>query len=184
MPLRGWRCFPWDPAATTGAPGSPEFVPPGQTGGRFDLHDTPPVRYLAGTPEHAVAEVIQAFRGTTLAAHHLVRGGRPLALVPVTVSDPLSLADLDDPAVLTALGTRPSVVAHRDRSVTQGVARAVHAAGHHGLRWWSAFGGQWDSSAIFLDRVTERRFRWGTPDPLTLAHPAVIDAATELRIRR
>jgi len=42
-----WRCLPWDPDAAEGAAFSASYVGRGQTIGRFDLHDRPPVRYLA-----------------------------------------------------------------------------------------------------------------------------------------
>ena len=121
-----WRLFPWNPAAGDGAPFSPRFVPPAgsQTGGRFDL-GTPSVVYLAQDPAHAVAEVLQGFRGKELGPEHLLRADpanpgafHPLALVEATLPPDIEtrLPDLGDPAVLVRLGIRPDHLASRDRA--------------------------------------------------------------------
>lgn len=174
-----WRCFPWDRRASPGDPFSPTYLQPGQTTGRFDLGDHPPVRYLAGSPAHAVGEVLQGFRGATLTAAHLKRHGWPLAIasfdIPVATYD--KVADLGDPAVLLKLHRRPEELAHHDRVVTQAIARQVHGAGFAGLHWWSALTGAWTSTALFADRVPAEELTIGDPEPLTLASVSVADAA-------
>lgn len=179
-----WRCFPWDSTAAAGAPFSPTYLQPGQSAGRFDLGDQPPVRYLASTPSQAVGEVLQGFRGTRLTAAHLRRHGWPLALVAVGVPPRVweAVADLGDPATLLRLGFRPEQLAHHDRVVTQAVARHVYEAGHPGLRWWSALTGAWQSTVLFHDRVPDDRLTLGTPEEVTLQTPAVVDAARVLGI--
>src|SRR5215213_4515201 len=176
MPL--WRVFPWNPHATDGAPFSARYAPPtdSHAGGRFDLGTTP-VLYLAQSPAHAVAEVLQGYRGKKLAPQHLVRGDpdqpgtyHPLALaqtwLPANVE--ARLPDLTDPAVLVRLGIRPDVLASHDRAVTQATARRIHAAGegYPGLRWWSALTGEWHAVVLFLDRVAPAAIDYAEPEPI------------------
>jgi hypothetical protein len=64
-PVPLWRVFPWDPAAAEGDRFSAGFVPGGQGRNRFDLPGQPRgVIYLAESEEHAVAEMIQAYRNS------------------------------------------------------------------------------------------------------------------------
>jgi hypothetical protein len=180
-----WRVFPWDPAAAPGEPFSPGFVPPAQGSGRFDVPATP-VLYLAESPEHAVAEKIQRFRGQELEPWDLTEFGRTLALVPVELPPAAAsrVADLCDPATLLEYGIRPDQVAARSRETTRALAAGLHARGRAGLRWWSSLCGEWHAVTLFLDRVPDGGLRWGEPDPLSLGHPAVREAAGALMIRR
>jgi RES domain-containing protein len=133
-----WRVFPWNPAASDGAPFSTRYEPPAgtQTGGRFDV-GTPSVLYLAESPVHAVAELLQGFRGMKLTPTHLVRADpgdpdafHPLALVEAQLPAGVeaNLPDLTDPAVLVRLGIRPDHLASHDRAVTQAISRRVYAS--------------------------------------------------------
>lgn len=194
-----WRCFPWDPAAVDGAPFSPTYIIPGQTAGRFDLCDRPPVRYLADTPEHAIGEMLSPFRGTTFHRAYLRQQGRPLALVEVTLAPTLTdrILDCTDPEILTILGLRPDELAHHDRVITQAIARQLHAHGvaedahaavhpdvHAGMRWWSALTGAWHTTVVFTDRVRSGEVRFGVPQMLIPDDPAVVRALSILGIRR
>lgn len=183
-PIVCWRCFPWDPGAAPGAPFSPVYLQAGQTTGRYDLGDHPPVRYLAGSDAHAVAEVIQGFRGATLTPAHLKRHGWPLAIVSLEIPGSIveRIADLGDPAVLLELDRRPEELAHHDRVVTQGIARQVHDAGHAGFRWWSALTGAWTSTVLFADRVSIDDLGISLPVPITLKSASVVEAANRLGI--
>lgn len=178
-----WRVFPWDPDAGPGEPFSAGWVPPSQGQGRFDLPGVPGgVIYMAETPEHAVAEMIQHYRGHTLDSADLRVAGHALALVQIGIERRVmtDVADLCDAAVLTRLGIRPDETASSDRRRTQAIAARLHAEGHAGLRWWSALTGDWHMLVLFRDRA--RRFRFGHPEPLTLAHASVIEAARALGI--
>ena len=85
--LQLWRVFPWDTSAKSGARFSPSHVPPPTGRGRFDLpREISRVLYLAESPEHAVAEMIQPWRGQRIGAAHLARAMLPLALVRVSVA--------------------------------------------------------------------------------------------------
>jgi len=181
-----WRCFPWDPDARRGAPFSPSYLVTGQTVGRFDLHDRPPVRYLAESPEHAVGELLSPFRGTTFHPAYLRQGGRPIALVDVRLSPALlrRIPDCTDPAVLTRLGIRPDELAHHDRTRTQAIARRLHGRrGTAGLRWWSALTGAWHTTVVFTDRERPREVTFGKPRLLAPADPEVARALSVLGIR-
>jgi hypothetical protein len=177
------RVFPWDPRAVDGAPYSPTFVPVQQGSGRFDLADSP-VLYLGDAPEHAVAEMLQGFRGRPFLASALRRFGWPLALLRVEVPDDLAalVADLDDPARLVALGLRPSDVVSDDRARTRAIAARLHDDGASGLRWWSKLSGDWHAVVLFVDRVPFDRLTLSDPEPLSPSHPAVVGACRQLGI--
>ena len=179
-----WRVFPWNPEAEDGAPFSASFVPP-QGHGRFDLRSTA-VLYLAERREHAVAERLQKYRGFVLEDSDLTPSPYRLALVSVIMAERVrtAIADCCDPSVLLRLGLRPDELASLDSERSQAAAAAVHASGHMGLRWWSSLSGDWHGMALFLDRVERSALSWGTPEALTLEHPAVVAACATLGIRR
>lgn len=179
-----WRVFPWDRAAALGSPYSASHVAAGQTSGRFDLHDRPPVLYLAESAEHAVAELIQGFRGRTIGAPHLRRHGHPLALVEVELPEEVAsqVADCTDPLVLARLEVRPDALASHQRLETQGIARQLHSRGEAGFRWWSTLTGSWHTTILFLDRVAVDRLSWREPVVVGAKSPAFVAAAEFLGI--
>lgn len=183
-PVSTWRVFPWDPTAEEGEPFSARFVPAAQGSGRFDL-GTAPTLYLAESPAHAVGEVVQAFRGRALRPAHLRRFGRELAVVEVSLPGAVaaSLADLTDPAVLARHRIRPDTLASHDVRRTQDTARALHAAGLPGFRWWSSLSGDWHTVVLFLDRVPVTELAFGVPRVLASTDAAVTEAALALGIR-
>lgn len=189
-----WRVFPWNPDAAPGEPFSVQYVPPAgiQRGGRFDL-ERPPVLYLAETPGHAVAEVLQRHRGTPITSEHLVRSDagepgifHPLSLVQATLPESVEaqIPDFADPTVLLELGIRPDQLASHNRDLTRAIARRVHAAadGYAGFRWWSALTGEWHVTVLFSDRVDAGSIDYATPEPLHIDHPVVREAARFLNI--
>lgn len=179
-----WRVFPWEPQAEEGQPFSASFVPGGQGRGRLDLPGSPfGVLYLAELPEHAVAEAIQPYRNQTLDEADLRLEGCALALVSAGLSHDVraGVVDLCDPAELVRLLVRPDELAARTRATSQRVSRTVYAAGHTGLRWWSTFFGEWHAVVLFLDRLAEPP-AYGTPRPISLADPALVEATRRLDI--
>lgn len=181
-----WRVFPWDERAPPGARFSSSHVPNPTGRGRFDLpRDLSPVLYVAETRAHAVGEMLQAWRGQRLRDAHLTRANLPLALVEVHVppGSGRRLADLCDPAYLATTGTAPDTTASRSRQRTQPVARAAWDAGHHGLRWWSSFWGEWHTVVLFTARI-RGALRFGEPEVLTVGHAAVAEAAELLGMGR
>lgn len=179
-----WRVFPWDPKAREGMRWSPTFIPPDQGEGRFDLPFTMgSVLYLAETPDHAVAEWIQGYRGQLLEPADLVIETKQLALVGFTLTEAQRsrVVDLCEPGTLVELDLAPDRIASRQRHVTQGIAATIHAAGWWGLRWWSAFFGEWHTVVLFSDRL-DAAIEHSEPEPLAVEHPAVVDAARALGI--
>jgi hypothetical protein len=181
-PAEAWRVFPWDPDAAEGESFSVGWVPRSQGQGRFDRPGVPGgVIYLAESPVHAVAEMIQHYRGQRLNAPDLRMSGHALALARVEIPEPFGarLADLCHPAILLELRIRPDETASASRRITQPIAARVHTAGYVGLRWWSALRGEWHTLVLFRDRLG-RALRLHEPETLTLSHPVVLDAAREL----
>lgn len=186
-PVPLWRVFPWDPGAADGERFSPGFVPGGQGRSRFDLPGNPlGVVYLAERQEHAVAEMIQGFRNAPdpLDDADLTAWGHAYALVEVTVAPDVwrRVADLCDPAVLQALAITADLPPARERRTTQAIAADLHARGHAGLRWWSAFWGEWHTTVLFRDQLPAGALTYGAPVPLDTRHPAVAEAARLLGI--
>ena len=180
-----WRVFPWEPRARAGAPFSPSWLPPQSGHGRFDL----PRRlgasswYFAETPEHAVAERIQDLRNRRLFEETLFEHGHRLALVAVELKVDVAPVDLCDPVVLAQRGIAPDRLAYRDRDVTRRIAAALHEdQSVPGLRWWSAFFGEWHTIALYSDRLEAGEIVFGEPEALQLRSPAVLAATAALAI--
>lgn len=179
-----YRCFAWNQSAHDEEPDSPRWCPrPFQGEGRHDNPEVYGCLYLADRPLSCVAEQFAAFRGQRLLPSMLTRRGLPLALARFEMPDHARFLDLDDPAVLTSEHLRPSRVATRDRSVTQPQALAVFRRHPKvaGLWWWSAWEAQWRNVTLF-DRAL-RQLRLEHVEVLTLAHPAVQDAAEWFGLR-
>ncbi|MGQ0560246.1 MAG: RES domain-containing protein [Gemmatimonadota bacterium] len=182
-----WRVFPWDAAARAGDKFSPQFLPSLsiQGSGRFDVAAAGAAAlYLAETPEHAVAELIQGFRGGVLEPDDLTRYGKPLALVSIVLREERrdDLVDLCTAASLVNENIAPDETAARGRAKTQGIAGRLLAAGYLGLRWWSAFFGEWHTLVLFTDRLRRADLEFGTPELLNLRHPQVLEAARAIDV--
>lgn len=154
-----------------------------QGSGRFDV--SPGSLYLAETGDHAVAEKIQRYRGREIGPRHLTEFGHPLALVEVSLAPRISarIVDLCDPVALQRHRVRPDRTAARDIRTTQAIARSLHEAGATGLRWWSAFFGEWHTVVLFADRFSHRDLSLGPPSMLGLENPIVVQAAEAIGVR-
>jgi hypothetical protein len=99
------------------------------------------------------------------------------------LADPVELIDLDDPVVLRRERLRPSVVATRQRDMTQPQARHLHTAhpAAAGLQWWSTYEALWMNVTLFDRAATKLRVR--SVRALTLDDPAVIEAADLFGLR-
>ena len=137
--------------------GGPLFVPREYQGaGRHDSPGRYGAFYAARSRVAAVAETIQAFRGRDLSADDLERSdGTRLMLATFDDSGLDGLMDLDEPAVLTDEGWRPSGVASRDRSITQPMAERAFESGALGLSWWSTLDSAWTNVTLFAERAFE-----------------------------
>ena len=175
-----FRVFGWLPDT----PAEPLRVPRDrQGGGRHDDPDRYTALYLAREAVGAVAEAIQAFRGQELTAEALVRpDGARRALASIDDTAIPALVDLDDPRVLVARRLRPSAVATGIRRPTQRIAGDAYDEGAVGLSWWSTLESSWTNVTLFAERLA------GLPRvvetiPLTLEHPALVEAAERLGVR-
>jgi hypothetical protein len=173
-----YRLFPRVEGAPPEEPGGPLFVPRLDQGqGRHDNPDAFGTLYLSRVPVSPVAERLTSLRGRIVTDDYLVREGARLSLQIVDESDLERLLDLDDPENLVARSLRPSSVATRNRETTQPIARALYDEGAAGFEWWSTIEASWINVTLFEDRVAGRLSVIGEPEPLTLDHPAVREAA-------
>jgi len=176
-----YRVFPYLQSARSGKPGHPQYEHRPQRGGRVD-HPDYFVWYLS---RHAEAACGEAFGN--LGAWHdsmfefpQVPGARR-ALGVFRLPDELRVCDLDDPAQLVRLGLRPTQVVTRNLPVTQAWGHRIWSeTATDGERQWQAV--TWWS---YHRPVWSVRASWERPElvrvePLDLAHPAIVDAASTL----
>lgn len=173
-----YRVFPWLTAAGPTDPGGALFVPRfDQGGGRHDHPDVYGALYVSRVSAAPVAEHLRDLQARTVTNRHLVRDGAQLSLAVVDDSALEDLLDLDDPRNLVKRELRPSGVATRARRPTQRIALGLYQEGVPGFEWWSTIEASWINVTLFEDRVTQRLALVGEPEPLTLEHPAVREAA-------
>jgi hypothetical protein len=174
------RCFAWNERARPDQPDSPLWFPRVFQGdGRHDNPDVYGCLYLTDREASGVIEQLARFRSQRLIEQMLVRRGFPLAVAAIELSDTAELIDLDDPVVLRRRRLRPSLVATRDRSITQPQALAVYRdTSAAGLRWWSIFESLWANCTLF-DRAA-RRLKLQDVRRLAADDPAVVEAADYL----
>jgi hypothetical protein len=173
-----FRCFAWDASARHDDPDGPLWYPRAFQGeGRHDNPDLYGCLYLADRAVSCVVEQLARFRGQRLSASLLRRRGLPLALAELELVGGTDLVDLDDPVVLRRERLRPSMVATRERTLTQQQARALHQKhpGAAGLRWWSTYESLWTHVTLF-DRASPS-VRVRGVRALTIDDPAVAEAA-------
>jgi hypothetical protein len=172
-----YRCFAWNERARDGQPDSPLWFPRVFQGdGRHDNPDVYGCLYVTDREVAGVVEQLARFRSQRLIPQMLVRRGLPLALAAIELPDDSELVDLDDPVVLRRRRLRPSLVATRDRALTQPQALAVYRETRATvMRWWSIFESLWANYTVFdraVPRLTLQDVRVVAVDD-----PAVIEAA-------
>jgi hypothetical protein len=149
-----------------------------QGDGRHDNPDLYGCLYLAERAEGAVCEALAPFRGSGLLQESMLhRSGRPLYLGAINLSADDRAIDLDDSRILTEEGLRPSLVATRERSVTQVYASRLFRAHEDAvaLRWWSTIEASLINLTLF-DRA-ENQLAVEATRRLTLDDPDVQTAA-------
>ena len=126
---------------------------------------------------------VARFRGQRLLPSLLKRRGLPLALAELELDDPVTLVDLDDPAVLRRERLRPSLVATRRRDTTQPQARVLYERHPDvaGLRWWSTYESLWMNVTLFERAATLLHVR--SVRALAIEDPAVVEAADFFGLR-
>ena len=150
-----------------------------QGDGRHDNPDVYGCLYLTEREVSGVVEQLARFRSQRLIPQLLVRRGLPLAVAAIELPDDTELVDLDDPVVLRRRRLRPSLVATRDRSITQPQALAAYReTDGGGLRWWSIVESLWANYTLF-DRAGAR-LTLQDVRMLVVDDPAVVEAADYL----
>lgn len=173
-----YRVFPRLIGAGPLDPGGALYAPRFDQGaGRHDYPDAYGVLYLSRHSVSPVAEHLRALRIRTVTDRHLERESARLSLATVDDAELRDLLDLDDPRNLLQRSLRPSRVATTNRELTQPMAVAIYEEGVPGFEWWSTIEASWINVTLFEDRVTDRLTIVGEPEPLTLDHPAVRQAA-------
>lgn len=182
-----YRCFAWNRDAKDTDPDGPLWFPRVFQGdGRHDNPDLYGCLYVSTTALSPMIEQLARFRSQRLTPPLLRRRGLPLALAQLEIADHAELLDLDDPVVLRRERLRPSLVATRNRDVTQPQARTLYDrhASVAGLRWWSTFEALWANVTLF-DRAAAL-LRVHSVRALTVDDPVVLEAAEffALQVRR
>lgn len=145
-----------------------------QGAGRHDNADLYTAIYCSIDKVACVSEAIQNF--IPLTDDNLIRAGKRLHLAQFTIDDNRKIVNADDPRVLLERTLRPSVVATRNRSVTQPTARAIYDAGEDGLLWWSTIESSWINATLFFEKISKDITFIGLPIPLTLQSNEIRDA--------
>lgn len=176
---RLYRVLPWLQDAAPGEPGHPLFVP-GLDSGRIDNAESYATLYASDAPAGACAEAFGYLRAWGVS---MLRGSPSLpgsvqALATYELGDAAPVCDLDDARRLVDLGLRPSEVVTRDRSVTRRWAQRIFDQKRwSGIRWWSYYDPRWGSHGTWaLDELDPVDVT-----PLSIDHPAVLEAADILR---
>jgi hypothetical protein len=179
-----YRCFAWDEGAAETAPDGPLWFPRIYQGeGRHDNPDLYGCLYLSASALSSLVEQLARFRGQRLLPSMLRRRGLPLAIADMELAAGAELIDLDDPAVLRRERLRPSLVATRDRHVTQPRARALHDRHPRsaGLRWWSTYEALWINVTVFDRAAPQLGVR--SVRALGVDDPTVVEAADFFGLR-
>lgn len=174
-----YRTFARDRDARPAEAGGPLWFPRRrQGGGRHDNPERYGCLYASEDQSAGVAEVLSRFLGEPALAPWMVRReGRPLALATIELPDDAEFVDLDHPPVLTRERLRPSLVATRQRELTQPQALAIYERHPRavGLRWWSTLESLWANVTLF-DRAAPSLSVVDVRE-LNLTDPAVTEAA-------
>lgn len=179
-----YRSFAWNDHAKHQEPDGPLWFPRVFQGeGRHDNPDLYGCLYLSDRPLASLVEQLARFRGQRLLPSLLKRRGLPLALAELELDDPVTLVDLDDPAVLRRERLRPSLVATRRRDTTQPQARVLYERHPDvaGLRWWSTYESLWMNVTLFERAATRLHVR--SVRALGIEDPAVVEAADFFGLR-
>ena len=180
-----FRVIHWDGHSLGRTGAGPLLVPRRHQGaGRHDAPDLFGAWYCTTDPVSAIAERIQPLRGQTVTDGDFKRlGNLTLALVTFQLHESVTLIDLDDPEELVTRKLRPSLVATRQRLVTQQIARALFSEGANGFSWWSTLMAEWTNVTLFYERVLRHVRLAEPPRPLSVKMRDVRQAAEDLGVR-
>lgn len=181
-----YRCFAWDERSRGAEVDGPLWFPRVYQGeGRHDNPDLYGCLYLANRSLSSIVEQLARFRSQRLTPPLLRRRGLPLALAEIELPDDAEILNLDDPSVLSSKKLRPSLVATRQRNVTQPQARRLYESNVAivGISWWSTYESLWTNVTLFDRSATQLRVQ--SVRVIGVNDPAVIEAAHffELQMR-
>jgi hypothetical protein len=170
-----FRVFPYDLRAADVNTGGALFVPASNTLGRIANPTLYRELYFSESADGAISEVF-GYLPVWTDVDFVHANGLLYHVSAYELDDAVRIFDLDNIAELAAIGiSKPSAVVTRKRAITQGWARVIHELGvYAGARWWSYYCPEYVSFGLW-DRAGLRHV--GPPEPLTIAHPAVIEAA-------
>lgn len=137
------RCFPRDPSARPGTPGSWDYLVRPQRQGRWDNSDHYDSWYVAFTAAGAIAETF-ATRTVWTPRTFLTPAGHARVLATFEIPDDALLFDFDSATNLAAIGVKPSEVIRRSPPLTQSIALKIFQQTQGdgtpaaGVRWWSS----------------------------------------------
>lgn len=181
--MRLYRCYPRIPGARQGKPGHWSYLPRPQTHGRWDNADLYDSWYLSRSAVGAVAESFYN-KQRWIPEVFLTPAGHSRALAIFEFDEDRHLLDLDDAEVLAKLAIRPSQVVVPDLVTTQGIAKRIYSqnsSDRSGISWWSS---QLPSASSVLlwgaGGVPPEGLKLVGIEPLSIEHPAVIEAAARL----
>jgi hypothetical protein len=176
-----YRVFPYVATAAEDEPGGAIYVPP-QGGGRLDNPGNYSILYLSDAPAGAIAEAFGRFPEWNAA---ILEGtpslpGSARAIARFHLPDDAAVCNLDDPAVLQAMGLRPSDIVSRDYSRSRAWVRTIYEQGMWaGVRWWSYYDSQWASFGLWdIGRLKLEDVKF-----LRLDEPALLEASRRIARR-
>jgi hypothetical protein len=183
-----YRVFGFDPKAKKGEPGHPGYLFPAQGSSRWDNPAEYRAWYYSLSAPGAIGEVfgnLARWSEQMFNIPYLPNGRRALAVF--SVPDYVALMDLDDPANLLSLNTRPSEIVIRNPGFTQQLASTVfnmhvgdNLRRYCGVRWWSFHRPQWTNVMLWETETEPAPATLIRVEPLGVNHPAVIESAAEL----
>lgn len=153
-----------------------------QGGTRHGLPDLDGVLYASTIPISAIAEAIKDFRGRTLENEDLKQYGKALSLATLELPDRVSLVNLCDRTQLARIEVDPVHIATGDRTLSQRVARELHARGTSGFLWWSSLEAKWTNASLFESRIRDVIAVKKPIIPLSIDHTDLIEAARALGV--
>ncbi|MEY9853072.1 hypothetical protein ABH923_002750 [Leifsonia sp. EB41] len=183
-----YRVIAYDPAAKAGNSGSPTYVYPRQTSGRWDNFPEYMTIYVSSSAEAAIGETFGRHPewGDSMLDVRFTPGAR-YALARYSMNDDTPIVTLDDAATLLSRGMRPTQVVIRNVPYTQSVAlnifRERAASGERrwaGISWWSFWKPIWPVTAVWFEKHEDFPLALVDVEPLHLAHPAMLEAAKSL----
>lgn len=181
--MRLYRCYPRVPGARVGKPGHWSYIARPQLHGRWDNADLYDSWYLSRSRVGAVAESFYNKR-QWVPEVFLTPANHSRALAVFELADDRDLLDLDDTSVLASLEVRPSQVVVQDPGTTQEIARRFYASAlpdYAGVSWWSSQLPSENSVLLWgSDGQPPEGLRLVGIEPLSVEHPAVVEAAARL----